>query len=174
MNKINIVHVVAIDQNRCIGKDNQLAWHIPADLKHFKTLTTGGIIVMGRKTFESLGRPLPNRTNIVITRDSAYSVPEGVLMFDSLDSGLQHAKTLAANANQDKVFIIGGGQLYEQSLVLADILEITYVDLAIDGDTFYPTLSDEFIKTWHSPNYVDETSGVGFRFERYQRQSCLG
>lgn len=167
---IKLVHVVAIDNNRCIGKDNQLAWHIPDDLQHFKRLTLNGVIIMGRKTFESLGRPLPKRTNIVITRNADYAVPSGVLTFGELEEAIAHGKTLAKNAGQSQIFIIGGGELYRQSLPLADVLEITQVDLAIDGDTFYPELGDDFVETWHSPDYVDETSGTRFRFGRYERQ----
>lgn len=167
---IKLVHVVAIDNNRCIGKDNQLAWHIPDDLQHFKRLTLNGVIIMGRKTFESLGRPLSKRTNIVITRNADYAAPSGVLTFGELKEAIAHGKTLAQNAGQQQIFIIGGGELYRQSLPLADVLEITQVDLAIDGDAFYPELGDDFVETWRSPDYVDETSGAHFRFGRYERQ----
>ncbi len=169
MSNIHIVHVVAKDRQNCIGKNNTLAWHIPEDLKHFKRLTTGGVIIMGRKTFESLGRPLPNRTNIVITQNTAYQAPNDVLIFDNLNQAITHAKMLASTANQECIFIIGGGEMYHQSLGMADILEITEVDLDVQGDAFYPSISDEFIEVWRSDKQIDEKSGVSFTFVRYEK-----
>lgn len=169
MSNINIVHVVAKDRQNCIGKNNTLAWHIPEDLQHFKRLTTGGVIIMGRKTFESLGRPLPNRTNIVITQNTTYQVPNDVLIFDDLNMAIAHAKILASSADQERIFIIGGGEIYRQSLGMADVLEITEVDLDVQGDTFYPNISSEFIEVWRSDKQIDEKSGVTFTFARYKK-----
>lgn len=170
MNSIKIVHVVAIDQNHCIGKDNQLIWHIPADLQHFKTLTTGGVIVMGRKTFESLGRPLSNRTHHVITRDTAWR-HDGVTVAHSLEQAIHHAKQDAQRLHQDRIFIIGGGEIYRQSMAMADILEITHVDLLTDGDAFYPQIGQNFQKIKQSEKQICEKSGIGFWFASYQKQN---
>ena len=168
MNSIKIVHVVAMDNKRCIGKDNQLAWHIPADLAHFKNLTAGGVIVMGRKTFDSLGRLLPKRIHHVITRDTTWQ-HDGVTVAHDLDTAIKNAKADASALGMDKVFIIGGGEIYRQSLPMADILEITHVQLDVQGDTFYPALPDEFKKVWQSDKQTDEKSGVEFCFARYNK-----
>lgn len=168
MNSIKIVHVVAMDNNHCIGKNNQLAWHIPADLQHFKTLTTEGVIVMGRKTFESLGRLLPKRIHHVITRDASWQ-HDGVKVAHDLDTAIKNAKTDALAIGADKIFIIGGGEIYRQSLPMADILEITHVDLAIQGDTFYPALPETFTKVWRSEKQFDNNSKIGFYFARYEK-----
>lgn len=163
MKNIQIVHVVAIDRKHCIGKDNQLAWHIPEDLKHFKAITTGGVVVMGRKTFESLGRPLPNRINWVITRDTAWTA-DGVKVAHNLECALELASD---DCDNGKLFIIGGGEIYRQSIDIADILEITRVDLDIGGDAFYPAIPSNFRRV-KSEAHVGK-NGVAFCFERYER-----
>lgn len=168
MTHINITHVVAFDQKHCIGKDNQLAWHIPEDLQHFKAITTGGVVVMGRKTFESIGKPLPNRTNWVITRDKSWTA-DGIKVAHSIEQALELASIDVINSDKNQLFIIGGGEIYRQSLPFADILEITRVDLQIDGDAFYPAISDEFklIK-----QHADTSqNGISFVFETYVRQA---
>ncbi|MBE9578983.1 MULTISPECIES: dihydrofolate reductase [Moraxella] len=165
---IKIVHVVAKDRQNCIGKDNDLAWHIPADLKHFKEITTGGVIVMGRKTFESLGRPLPNRTHHVITRDTAWTA-DGVAVAHDLATAINNAKADAVQLGKDRIFIIGGGEIYRQSLSMADVLEITEVDLDVQGDTHYPTVTDDFCEVWRSDRQIDDKSGIGFEFVRYEK-----
>ncbi|OOR91316.1 hypothetical protein B0181_03140 [Moraxella caviae] len=167
---IDVVHIVACDRNHCIGKDNQLAWHLPADLQHFKTLTTGGVIVMGRKTFDSLGRLLPKRSHHVITRDTTWQA-DGVKVAHSLADAIAHAKVDAAARGLSEIFIIGGGEIYAQSLALADRLEITRVDLSVDGDAFYPADLSDFVLTWQSDTQSDEKSGVQFYFTTYTRQN---
>lgn len=175
-NTIQIIHVVAMDNGRCIGKDNTLLWHIPADLQHFKNITSGGHIIMGRKTFESLGRPLPNRTHYIISRDDAFKQALSsknllnLFVFDNIQSAIDTAKTNASNDNQSKIFVIGGGEIYKQTLHQADILEITHVDIQKDGDTFYPIIDDKFSEVWRSDRQTDEKSGLNFYFARYQRQ----
>lgn len=163
---IQIVHVVAKDRQNCIGKNNELAWHIPEDLKHFKTITTGGVVVMGRKTFESIGKPLPNRTNWVITRDTTWTA-DGVKVAHSLEQVLELA---GDDCTDGKLFIIGGGEIYRQSIDMADILEITEVDLDIKGDAFYPPIPSDFTEVWRSEPKMDDKSGVGFGFVRYQKK----
>ena len=132
-----IVIIVAVAKNRVIGKDNQLIWSIPEDMAHFKALTAGHTVVMGRKTWESLPprfRPLPGRRNIVISRQADYAAP-GAELANSLEDGLALA---AADAT---VFIIGGAEIYQQALPLADRLEITEVDLAPEGDAWFPDIA---------------------------------
>ncbi|MFC0820754.1 dihydrofolate reductase [Moraxella marmotae] len=165
---IDIVQVVAISRNRAIGKDNQLLWHIPADLQHFKRITDGGVIVMGRKTFESLGRLLPNRTHHIITRQADFG-HDGVVVSHSLDQAIERAKADAISQNQSQIFIIGGGEIYAQSLSQADRLEITEVDITIDGDAFYPDIDNQFTKTYQSTTQIDDKSGISYRFSTWQR-----
>lgn len=167
MENIKLVHVVAMSQNRAIGKDNQLLWHIPADLQHFKRITQGGVIVMGRKTFESLPNLLPNRTHIVITRQSINY--EGAVTAHSLQDAILLAKAYAHAKQQNKIFIIGGGEIYHQSLEMADVLEITEVDTVIEGDAFYPDIDEKFIKTDKTKTFYCDKSGFQFRSCTWQK-----
>ena len=117
-----ITIIAAIGKNNELGKDNQLLWHLPADLKHFKNLTSGHPIIMGRKTYESIGKPLPNRTNIVVSRKDDW-FEEGILIVPSLKDAIKHAKKINEN-----IFIIGGGEIYRHTIDMADRLEITQVN----------------------------------------------
>lgn len=132
-------------RNRVIGKDNKLLWHIPDDLKRFKALTLGHPVILGRKTFESilsaLGKPLPGRTNIVITRDAGY-LHEGALIVHSLEEALAKAREL----DREEVFIGGGTQIYEQALPYADKLYLTLIDDEKEGDSFFPPYEETFTK----------------------------
>lgn len=126
--------IVAIAKNRAIGKDNKLLWYIPEDLKRFKKLTTGHAIIMGRKTFESIGKPLPNRTNVIITHDPVYRA-EGCIVAHSIEEAIYKAKSFENN----EIFIIGGGQIFEQALPLADKLYVTILEKEYhDADSFFP------------------------------------
>ena len=125
-----IVLVAAMGRNRVIGIDGRMPWRLPADLKHFKSVTMGHPIVMGRRTFESIGRPLPGRRNIVLSRSLA-SAPDGVEVYGSLEDAL-------AGIGDEPAMIIGGGAVYEEALPRADRMELTLVDAAPDGDTFFP------------------------------------
>ena len=134
---IEVVHVVACDEKQCIGKENQLPWHISEDLQHFKHVTQGGIVIMGRKTWESLPekfRPLPGRQNIVVSRDPAYKA-HGADLAGSLEGAL----ALAGGA--EEVFVIGGEQLYRAALPFADRLYLTEVELEPEADAFFPELN---------------------------------
>ena len=127
-----ITIIAAIGKNNELGKDNQLLWHLPADLKHFKNLTSGHPIIMGRKTYESIGKPLPNRTNIVVSRKDDW-FEEGILIVPSLKDAIKHAKKINEN-----IFIIGGGEIYRHTINIADRLEITQVNHQTDADVFFP------------------------------------
>lgn len=141
MSRPRISLIVAIGDNLVIGKQNELLWHIPDDLKRFKQLTLGHPVVMGRKTFDSiidfLGKPLPGRQNIVITRDTSWSY-EGVTVAHSLEEAIEAAQ------ETDEVFIIGGEQIYRQALPLAERLYLTRIDDAKEGDAFFPPYEDQF------------------------------
>ena len=133
--------IVAVSENNVIGKDNDLIWHLPRDLKHFKDTTTGHYIIMGRKTFESNGRPLPNRTNVIITRDKNYTA-EGCIVVHSLEEAIKRAE------NDSEPFIIGGGKIYEQALPLVDRIYLTQIHHSFEGDTYFPELDmNEWVVT---------------------------
>ncbi|MFA8439526.1 dihydrofolate reductase [Pueribacillus sp. YX66] len=127
-----ISFLVAMDRNRVIGKDNDLPWKLPADLAYFKKLTTGHTVVMGRKTYESIGRPLPNRQNVILTRDKQYTA-ENCVVIHSVEEALE-----LMNKKEDKYFIIGGSDLFEQFLPYVDRMYITFIDETFEGDTFFP------------------------------------
>lgn len=132
----NISLIAALSENRVIGVDNKLPWHIPEDLKRFKRLTYGYPIIMGRKTFESIGRVLPGRKNIIITRDKKYSI-DGAVIVHSFDEAIQRA----ANEETDEIFVIGGGQIFEQAIDKADQLYLTLVHTTLEGDAYFPEYS---------------------------------
>jgi dihydrofolate reductase len=137
--------VVAMAANCVIGRDNQLPWHLPADLKHFKQLTTGKPILMGRKTWESIGRPLPERTNIVITRDTDYTAA-GCVVVHSLEAALR------AVEHNEEAMVIGGSELYRQVLPEVSTIYLTRVHADIEGDTFFPELGDS---EWREVERID-------------------
>ena len=158
--------IVAAGENNAIGKDNDLIWHLSDDLKHFKSLTNGHHIIMGRKTFESFPKPLPNRTHIVITRQKDYKVPEGVIIVNSLNDAIDAAR-------HDKTpYIIGGGEIYKQAMSLVDKLEITRVHADFENaDTFFPEIDEtkwqEVSRTTHN---ADEKHAFAFSFITYIRK----
>ena len=133
---------VAVARNNVIGGQNNLLWHLPADLKRFKELTSGHAVIMGRKTFESIGHPLPNRRNIVVTRDAAYA-KEGIETVHSLEAALDMvigpaSASATAGEGRQEVFVIGGGEIFRQALPLAGRIYLTKVDADFEGDVFFP------------------------------------
>ncbi len=160
--------IVATAENGVIGKDNQLLWKLSADLKQFRILTTGHSVIMGRKTFESIGRPLPNRTNIVISRQQDLMLPEGVLKVDSLTKAIEIAQNHAGN---EEIFIIGGGNVYEQALEITDKVYLTEVKANIEGDTFFPKLSAEnWVEISRISHQKDEKNEFDFDFVELVRK----
>ena len=151
MTKPSINIIVAISKiTRAIGKDNGLLWRISDDLKHLKSLTTGHPIIMGRKTFESIGRPLPNRTNIVITRNKDLKI-DGVVICNSLDEAVQKATEIDSN-----IFILGGAEIYKQAIGITDRLYLTVINEEKGGDSFFPAY-DDFDKIISSENKTTDT-----------------
>ena len=140
MTKISIIAAIS-RKDRGLGKDNDLLWRIPDDLKRFKKLTMGHPIIMGRKTYESIGHPLPGRDNIVVTRNEDYQV-EGVIVTHSLEEAIEKAKSL----DDEEVFIIGGGQIYEQAIPIAQKLYLTLIDTEKEADVFFPEYENVFTK----------------------------
>lgn len=165
---LEVVHVVAMDQQLCIGKNNDLPWHISADLKHFKEITQGGVVVMGRKTLESMGRTLPKRVNWVITRDSNWSF-EGTKVAYSIEDALAQAVTdVKASEKPESIFVIGGGEIFKQTMNIADRLELTHVELDVQGDAYYPKIPAEFKKVV-SEQHIDDKTGIAFEFATYRK-----
>ena len=134
--------IVAMANNRAIGKDNQLLWHLPEDLKYFKRITMGKPIIMGRKTFESIGRPLPGRLNIVVTRQSTWS-HKNVKVANTIDAAIRLASSQAFIDGIDEVIFIGGAELYKAVLPNVDKLYLTRVNTEIEGDAFFPEIDDQ-------------------------------
>ncbi|MCU0804372.1 MAG: dihydrofolate reductase [Burkholderiales bacterium] len=157
-----LVLLAALDRNRAIGRDNALPWHLPDDLKRFKRLTLGHPVVMGRRTYESIGRPLPGRSNIVVTRDRQLAIP-GTIIVHSLD------EALAAGAAASDVFVIGGEQIYTLALPSADRLELTEIDTAIAADAWFPEWHRTAFRETARESHVDSATGLRFDFATYDR-----
>ena len=158
--KISIV--VAIAANNAIGKDNQLLWRLPNDLKHFKQITSGHTIIMGRKTYDSVGKPLPNRRNIVITRQNINI--EGCEVVNSLDAAL------ALCTNEPEVFIVGGAEIYKQAMQVTNRIYLTIVHQSFDGDTYFPEIkTDEWKETEREDYQPDEKHQFAYSFITLER-----
>nr|WP_298612997.1 dihydrofolate reductase [uncultured Odoribacter sp.] len=156
--------IVAASENNVIGKDNGLIWHLPVDLRHFKTLTTGHTIVMGRRTFESIGRALPNRRNVVITRNPAFAA-EGCECYTSLSEALETLKS------EEEIFIIGGGTLYNALWEKAGRLYLTRVHTRVEGDTFIPEVNTaEWTEVNRTETFPDEKNEFACSFITYERR----
>ncbi len=157
-------------RNRVIGRDNQLLWRLKSDLRHFRDLTTGKPLIMGRKTFESIGRPLPNRDNIIVSRDEAYRA-EGVFVVRSLDEAFRKAGECAAVRGVDQIMVGGGGDIYAQAIAHADALHLTEVDLEPEGDALFPAIDRQ---VWREISRKEHPAGpddeAAFRFVDYVRR----
>ena len=155
--------IVAVSDNNAIGRNNELLWHLSEDLRFFRRSTTGYPVIMGRKTFESIGRPLPKRVNIVVSR--SYKTGEEVAVVPSLEDAFR----LAEETNLERCFVIGGGQIYAQALPLVDRLVVTHVHTVIeDADTFFPPIDTEVWKEdQRSELFTDEETGYTFEFVEY-------
>lgn len=138
-----IIQIAAASENNVLGKDNLLVWHLPDDFKRFKEITTGNYIVMGRKTFESFPKSLPNRTHVIITRQKNYQTPDGCLVANSIESAI------ALCPKDAPVYIVGGAEIYKQSLVITDKIELTRVHTHCEGDAFYPEINAHDWKISH-------------------------
>ncbi len=154
---MKIVLIAAFAQNRVVGINNALPWHLPEDLKYFKRTTTGKAIIMGRKTYDSIGRPLPNRTNIVISRNSELSI-EGVKVVDSLQAAIDLAKEVNFINGVEEVMVIGGASIYEEALPQADRLYITHVHAEVAGDAYFPEVD---FSQWQEVSRDDYVASEG-------------
>jgi dihydrofolate reductase len=153
-----ISFVVAIAENNAIGKNNQLLWSLPKDMKHFKEITNGHTIIMGRRTFDSMGKPLPNRRNIVITRNRELEIP-GAEVTNSLADALSRCEA------DEEVFIIGGAEIYKEALDKTDRIYLTRVHQRFDADTFFPDLNmEDWVETAREEHQPDEKNPIAFTF----------
>lgn len=160
--------IVAVAHNNVIGHGNQIPWYLPADLAWFKRSTLGHFVLMGRNSFRSIGRPLPKRTNVVITRDP-YFTAEGVLIAHSIEEALE----LAFDAGETEAFIIGGGEIYRQSIDHWDRVYLTEVDVSVEGDTFFPELAaGKWQETWREAHSPDEKNEYAFTFRILERTTA--
>ena len=159
-----ITIIAAVANNNALGKDNQLIWHLPADLKRFKQVTLGHHIIMGRKTFESLGKPLPRRTNIIITRNKNYT-QEGCIVVNSLNQAIEAAKS------DENPYILGGAEIYKQAIEIADKLDLTLVDQSFDADAFFPEIDTNVWQQTSREDYkADEKNNYNYSFITYLRK----
>jgi len=158
-----ITIIAAAGENNSLGKDNDLVWHLPDDFKRFKELTSGNYILMGRKTFETFPKPLPNRNHLIITRQDNYSVPENCFVFDTIQSAIDFTD------NQD-IWIIGGGEIYKQSMEIADRIELTRVHSDFEADTFFPEIGEEWELVSEEYHPVDERHKYDFTYLTYDRR----
>ena len=160
---MTVTIVVAISENNAIGKNNQLLWYLPADLRHFKNITTGHTVIMGRKTYDSVGKPLPNRRNIIITRRDITI--EGCEVVKSIEDAL------ALCANENEVFIVGGAEIYKQSIHLTDRIYLTIVHQKFDADSFFPEINYNVWKeTAHEDHQPDEKNNLPYSFITLERR----
>ena len=166
---MKISFVVARDEQYGIGKENNLLCHLPADLKYFKALTTGHCILMGRRTFESIGRPLPGRTNMVITRDKNARI-EGCEVFNTADEAIAFARS----KNETELFVIGGGMIFRDLFNLADKLYVTLIHHSFHADTFFPVPNPEDWELVRSEaHHADEKNSYDYTFEVYTRRILM-
>lgn len=165
-NHIKLSLVVAASENNVIGKDNKLLWHLPNDLKFFKNTTWGMPVIMGRKTYDSMGKPLIGRHNIVITRQTDWEAKE-VTVVSSLEEAIEAVQQTDALEG----YIIGGGQVYEQSIQLADKIYLTRVHTVVEGDTFFPHINEDQFKLVSSLNFeADDKHEFAYSFEIWERK----
>lgn len=161
-----IALIASMSKNRVIGDHNQIPWHLPADLHYFKKMTMGKPMIMGRQTYDSIGKPLPGRTSIVVTRNIDWQAPTGVHVVHSIDQGIDLATTLT----EDEIMIIGGGTLYKATLPLADTLYITYIDIDVAGDTQFPGWNhDQWQENSRELHEKDQKNPYDYTFCVYTR-----
>lgn len=167
---MQVALIVAAAANGIIGRDNQLPWHLPQDLKYFKATTMGKPVIMGRKTYESIGKPLPGRPNIVVTRNPLLRATEGVKLAGSLEEALAHAEELIADSPDllPEAMVIGGAEIYRSALPLASRVYLTRVDVQVDGDAFFPVL-DEGEWQLASSRDGEKNAALPHRFLVYDR-----
>lgn len=167
--RIPLAMIAALAEQHVIGRDNIMPWHLPADLKHFKATTLGKPIIMGRKTWDSLGRPLPGRLNLVVSRQQGLQL-EGAETFTALDAALARAEQWAREQGVEELMLIGGAQLYAQALPQAQRLYLTRIDAAPEGDAFFPAYDEAEWALVTSEAHPAEGDAPGYCYETWQRR----
>lgn len=167
---VKIAMIAAVAENGVIGSDQRMPWNIPSDFGYFKRTTMGKPVVMGRKQFETVGKPLPGRANIVVTRQEDYR-PDGVIVMHDLFSALDRARSIAVADGVDEVMVIGGGEIYRQAMPRADRLYISHVALSPEGDVSFPKIAPEEWTVVDEPTVIaNERDGAAFRVKVYERR----
>ncbi len=167
---IRITIVVAVSENGVIGNDGEMPWKLSTDLKRFKALTLGKPLIMGRKTFESIGRPLPGRPHVIVSRNPDFH-PDGVHVAKSFESAVDRAAAIAAETGADEICVVGGGEIYHQALPLADTLHVTHVEAELAGDTRFPSVDPRvFEKIEESQVPAGEKDTYATRYAIYRRR----
>lgn len=167
---VRIAMIAGVAENGVIGSNQTIPWRIPSDFAYFKRMTMGKPIVMGRKQFETVGKPLPGRTNIIVTRQKGYQ-PEGTLVFSSIEAALAEAQNIAMADGVDEIMIIGGGELYAQLMDRADRLYISHIDLHPEGDVRFPTIhADEWVVVNLPEITPSEKDSATYRVKVYERR----
>jgi len=163
--KFTISHIVAMAENRVIGRDGGMPWHISEDFKFFKTTTMGHAMIMGRKTWDSIGRALPGRLSVIVTRNLDLKKPDGSIVVPSIEAAISFCKAHQSDWGNE-CFIIGGGELYRQSMPYVDRIYLTMIHRSVPGDTYYPMItSDRFQQVWSEPHLEASTP---FSFQRWE------
>ncbi len=154
--------VVAITENNVIGLDGDMPWHLPADLAHFKKITSGHVVLMGRKTFDSIGKPLPNRTNLVLTRNNAFAA-EGVIVVHTIEDAINESEG-------NSLFVIGGSEIYKLAMQHVDVMHVTRIHATIEGDTFFPPIDEKEWTLMDSEKLPpDDKNPIPMSFETWKR-----
>ena len=167
---MNIVLVVAVSENGVIGRGNALPWRLKSDLRHFRAVTTGKPVIMGRKTFLSIGKPLPERTNIVVSRDRAFAAP-GILVAPSFDAALAAARGDALRREAGEIIVAGGADIYAQAMPLAARILVTYIHRAVEGDTYFPAIDGRIWQEIARDERAADGDDAAFAYVTYQRAS---
>lgn len=168
--KPRLALIAAVAENGCIGIGNKLPWYLPEDLKYFKAITSGKAVIMGRTTFDSLGRPLPNRTNIVITRNQKFTAPAGVRIVHSLNEAIALAESVAVIDGSEEIIIMGGGQIYAEALSCVDRMYLTEVKKSVAGDAFFPDWNRSVWQEIARQHHHYEPAQLDYSFVVYERK----
>lgn len=170
--------IAARSQNNVIGNNNQLPWHLPSDLKHFRSLTQNSVVIMGRKTYESIGKPLPNRLNVVVSSQKDLKVAEGVHVFGDTNEALKASRVMCLNHKIENIWIIGGAAIYQQFIKRADRMVLTTIDRECSGDTYFTNFKHELWKLDKVTKHIDSEGymlenpselGLQYKIEEYER-----
>lgn len=158
-----ITAIVAAGNNMGIGKDSDLCWHLPDDFKRFKEITTGHFILMGRKTFETFPRPLPNRKHLIITNQKDYNVPDDCYVFNTIDDAIKFT-------DGADIYVIGGGEIYKQCMNIIDKIDITKVDFTPDANVFFPEITNDWVLKTTTYHPKDDRHKYDFKYEQYEKR----